>query len=480
MGNKIFRAAALICITILLQQSAQAAFFNGLTAERLLDAAGGSPQPLAIAPDEYESDDSKAEAKWVNLNGPTRSYNFHEDPDEDWVAFYAENGEVITVDTINLGAIADTHIFLYRNDGATLISDNDDRGAGDLSSYVVWTVDADAIYYVKVTSSALASSPFSGEGATYDLRVWNETGPESFPASLTVVLQNTSGGAVYGGSVSFTQTSPQYITHPTMLLGSTNAYTYEWSLGAGGTVLYQLQGSKSPDYLPSGLESGSVLAGQNKTVILQLDALPSLGVSPISDTVDEAAGTHDFAITNEGGGTLNWQAQVTAGGTWASITSATSGSCAATLSVSVSGNASASTRQATIEVTATGADNSPATITIDQEADTAAPVVTLSGPNPAYIGEGDSYADPGATANDNVDGDVTPAVTKSYDDVDAGIAGTYSITWSATDTAGNTGSATRTVIVRAQQSVPVPLDWRIVFAVLLLCTVLILRQRGRC
>lgn len=78
--------------------------------------------------------------------------------------------------------------------------------------------------------------------------------------------------------------------------------------------------------------------------------------------------------------------------------------------------------------------------------DTTAPVVTLKGDNPMNINVGATFTDPGATATDDTDGaitdiDVTGSVTTST-------AGTYTLKYSATDEAGNTGSATRTVNVK--------------------------------
>ena len=76
--------------------------------------------------------------------------------------------------------------------------------------------------------------------------------------------------------------------------------------------------------------------------------------------------------------------------------------------------------------------------------DTTAPVVTLEGDDTITIAEGDDFEDPGATATDDVDGEVDVVVT---DDLDEDVAGTYTITYTATDAAGNVGTAERTVIV---------------------------------
>jgi hypothetical protein len=57
---------------------------------------------------------------------------------------------------------------------------------------------------------------------------------------------------------------------------------------------------------------------------------------------------------------------------------------------------------------------------------------------------GSAFVDPGATANDSCGGPLSVSVTGS---VNTSVVGTYTLTYSATDASGNTGTATRTVLV---------------------------------
>jgi len=75
--------------------------------------------------------------------------------------------------------------------------------------------------------------------------------------------------------------------------------------------------------------------------------------------------------------------------------------------------------------------------------DKTAPVITVSGTNPISVLQGSSYTDAGATATDDVDGVVT--VNSSSFNTDT--VGTFTITYTATDKAGNTATATREVTV---------------------------------
>ena len=72
--------------------------------------------------------------------------------------------------------------------------------------------------------------------------------------------------------------------------------------------------------------------------------------------------------------------------------------------------------------------------------DTTAPIITVIGENPTYIEKEAIYTDAGATS-DGIE-EVSSSVL-----VNTNIVGSYTVNYSATDTSGNTGTATRTVIV---------------------------------
>ena len=101
------------------------------------------------------------------------------------------------------------------------------------------------------------------------------------------------------------------------------------------------------------------------------------------------------------------------------------------------------------------ANNNPVTAYIDNiassyvvPADTTAPVITLLGDNPVAITVGDAYADAGATATDDVDGDITANILVGGDIVDVNSAAQYIITYNVSDAAGNAAAeVTRTVNV---------------------------------
>ena len=82
-------------------------------------------------------------------------------------------------------------------------------------------------------------------------------------------------------------------------------------------------------------------------------------------------------------------------------------------------------------------------------ADTTAPVITLLGNASVSIEEGTTYNDAGATASDDVDGDITSDIVTT-DPVDTSTPGTYTVRYNVQDAAGNDAvEVTRTVTVTA-------------------------------
>jgi len=86
--------------------------------------------------------------------------------------------------------------------------------------------------------------------------------------------------------------------------------------------------------------------------------------------------------------------------------------------------------------------------------DTLPPVITLTGENPQIIALGGPYVELGATAYDDVDGDISHTIVINSASLDVNAEAVYSVYYSVTDTAGNAAQAIRTVQV-VDQAVPV-------------------------
>lgn len=85
------------------------------------------------------------------------------------------------------------------------------------------------------------------------------------------------------------------------------------------------------------------------------------------------------------------------------------------------------------------------------EADNTAPVITLVGDNPFVMVEGNNYVEPGYSASDNEDGNLTASVQVSCTtDISVPLAkGTYVCTYSVEDSGQLDDEKTRTIIVNA-------------------------------
>lgn len=86
-----------------------------------------------------------------------------------------------------------------------------------------------------------------------------------------------------------------------------------------------------------------------------------------------------------------------------------------------------------------------------EEVDKEKPEIKLNGSSTITINVGDKFTDPGATATDKKDGDLTNKIVITGK-VDTSKAGTYKITYTVEDSAKNKASATRTVIVKESSS----------------------------
>ena len=107
-------------------------------------------------------------------------------------------------------------------------------------------------------------------------------------------------------------------------------------------------------------------------------------------------------------------------------------------------NVTDSTGAAAVEVTRT--------ITVE---DITAPTITLT-PGPQVVC-GDVYVEPGFTATDVCDGDLTDQVVIGGDTLDTSTEGTYIIEYAVTDSSGNTEIKNRNILVQAPSPPPLTL-----------------------
>jgi uncharacterized protein (TIGR03437 family) len=205
-----------------------------------------------------------------------------------------------------------------------------------------------------------------------------------FPAIISIGPLSTLPGRVVAAGSTLTITGTG--------LGSLCNGCKVTATPAGGTAVSLMVSNWTPQsitaQLPAsmtGLVTISVL-GQpgNDSITIMVAAGASIAVSPTSLTFMAAVGgaspaAQTIAITNGGGGTLAWTA-TTSGGSWLSV-SATSGTAPSELSVAVSSaGLVAGTYTGEVQITSTGASNSPVSVavTLTVSANTATLVVSPS------------------------------------------------------------------------------------------------------
>ncbi len=102
----------------------------------------------------------------------------------------------------------------------------------------------------------------------------------------------------------------------------------------------------------------------------------------------------------------------------------------------------------TIKVTDAAGNESPVLNITEFIIDTTAPVITMNGTD-VSIELGTAYSDAGATASDNIDGDITANIV-TVNNVNVDAVGSYTVTYNVKDAAGNAATqVTRTVNVTA-------------------------------
>jgi hypothetical protein len=206
-------------------------------------------------PDAYEEDDACIPSKTVIYGGDTQSHNFCDDA-TDWLKFNACAGRSYTIETSSLGLNTNTVLELYDTDCASLLTSDDDGGAGLASKIAGWTAPADGTYHIKV----LQFDGTFGDDRDYDITLTGDTSPcstwartyavdigESLYDDVAYSVQQTSdGGFVVAGFVNSTVAGPYWVA----------------KLDISGNVEWEKIYDALPDVIASGGASGALSVRQ--------------------------------------------------------------------------------------------------------------------------------------------------------------------------------------------------------------------------
>ncbi|MBI2435815.1 MAG: hypothetical protein HYV26_23410, partial [Candidatus Hydrogenedentes bacterium] len=268
-----------------------------------------------LGADAYEVDNELAQARTTGIFGETTRHNFHDAGDLDWLRFWAQAGQVVTLETLNLEANCDTEIALFYPNGSPVMDAgfpvvDDDGSTEPLASYYILTVPSSSYYYLRVRYSP---PPGYGLGTGYDVRVTQETGGCVSSASITIYAHYGSA-KIDEASVSIVVTPLEGASYtlgpdPTDASGEaefnllSDAGTYSIQVAKGGYQTYS--------------NTQSVSCGVHYSFDAPLTPTnpgPRLGINPGSlEYGPVALGVYrdlTLSVTNTGTGTLSGSASI--------------------------------------------------------------------------------------------------------------------------------------------------------------------------
>ncbi len=276
-----------------------------------------------------------------------------------------------------------------------------------------------------LVNSGASYSPSVGGTTTYYV---TETSAEGCVSSATPVtgtinplpvVSVNSATICAGGSTTLTATT------------DANSPGYLWSPGGATTASITVSPTTTTIYSVT-VTDGTTTCMNTGSGTVTVNPLPTVAIEPAA-TNAECGGTVVLTASPGGDGPLTYQ--------WFDTqTNAIAGET--NLTVTLTNLHGAGAGNYTIIVTGPFCSASAvASVTV---ADTAAPVITLLGANPATNECHAAYSDAGATASDACAGDVNVSTNST---VEVNVPGVYVVTYTTDDGNGHTNTITRTVYV---------------------------------
>ena len=350
------------------------------------------------------------------LNAGTTTITVIKDSDESFHSTSTVLGVIVQLppDTIppEITLIGESEITLlvgesYEEPGATAIDDRD----GEVEVVISGDVDTSEVGMYTVTYTAV---DLAGNSATVTRTVTVQLPPDTIPPEITLIgeseitllvgesyeepgataIDDRDGEVevVISGDVDTSEVGMYTVTYTAVDLAGNSAT-------ATRTVTVQLP----PDTIPPEI----TLIGESEITLLVSESYEESGATAIDDRDGEVEVviSGDVDTSEVGTYTVTYTA------------------------VDLAGNSATTTR----------------TVIVQLPPDVLRPVITLNGDEKITLFEGDTYIEHGATATDDRDGEVPVSISG---EVDTSVAGTYLVTYSASDSAGNESSVTREVIVK--------------------------------
>ncbi len=356
----------------------------------------------------------------MKYNGvPTSCESFTYGEVEDYTVIIASATPDTTAPVITLNGATPVNLELgstYTEQGATATDDVD----GDISANIIVggdTVDTNTVGTYVITYNV---SDAAGNAATEVTRTVNVTPDVTIPV-ITLIGPSTVN----------------------LTVG--DAYTDQ-----GATATDNIDGDISANIVVGGDAVNPNTVG---TYVVTYNVSDAAGnaAAEVTRTVNVAADTTAPVITLVGASTINLNVGDTYTEQGATATDNVDGDISANIVIGgdTVNTSAAGTYVVTYNVSdAAGNAATEVTRTVNVAADTTAPVITLTGATTINLIVGDTYTEQGATATDNIDGDISANIVIGGDAVNTAVAGTYIVTYNVNDAAGNAATqVTRTVNV---------------------------------
>ncbi len=360
-------------------------------------------------------------------------------------------GEVEDYTVVIEGAGPDTTAPVITLNGSSSVDVNQGATYTDLGATAVDNVDGDITASIIVGGDSVNTNVIGSYVVTYNVN--DAAGNPATEVTRTVNVIVPSSGCL-GGINTFPYAFGFEGSLGTWIQSSSD--DLDWLVDAGGTP----SGSTGPSSAIEGSDYIYVEASGNGTGYPNKRAIIT---SPCFDFSGLSQAEFSFAYHMYGAadmGTIDLEISTDDGSVWTSIWSQSGNQGNSWLTVNIDLNAYVgggvqlrfnrlvgSTWQADIAI-----DN--INLTGVEGIDTTAPTITLNGGSTINLNVGDVYTEQGATATDDLDGDITANIVIGGDVVDTNTAGTYLVTYDVSDAAGNAA----TQVVRTVNVVSAPTD----------------------
>ncbi|WP_040757327.1 immunoglobulin-like domain-containing protein [Winogradskyella psychrotolerans] len=327
-----------------------------------------------------------------------------------------------------------------------------DSSTSSYTSSVNFTTTEVQLNYCTSTSSNVNDEYIS----RVQLGTINNSSGAQFYSDFTNMSTNLTQGQSYTVSVTPTWTGTQYNEGYSVWID----YNHDGDFSdSGEQVLSQAATQTSPVSASFTIPAGTYSGATRMRVSMSYNAIPtacqSFTYGEVEDyTVNLIAGTADTTapvITLNGAATINLEVGDTYSELGATATDNSDGNLTSSIVITGTVNTNSAGTYIKYYNVSDAAGNTATqrtrSIVVTQPADTTAPVITLTGASTINLEVGDTYNELGATATDNIDGNLTSSIVITGT-VNTNSAGTYTKYYNVSDAAGNSATQrTRSIVV---------------------------------